>query len=60
MDAVHVGGAFFFTARADLAASMLRELTEKRYVGKAMAVVTTAVRPSIAKIIWREAIKKKK
>jgi putative NADH-flavin reductase len=48
-----------FTARADLAACMLRELTDDRFVRKAMGVVTTAVRPSIPRLIWREAIKKK-
>lgn len=48
-----------FTARADLAASMLRELEERRYVRTAMGVITTAVRPNIAKLIWNEAVKKK-
>jgi hypothetical protein len=36
-----------FTARADLAASMLRELEERRYVRTAMGVITTAVTPNI-------------
>lgn len=49
-----------FTARTDLAAAMLRELVEENYVRGPMAVVTTQVRPSIAKLIWREAITKKK
>ncbi|MEU8650274.1 NAD(P)H-binding protein [Streptomyces sp. NPDC048737] len=48
-----------FTARADLAAAMLRELEEQRYVRKAMGVVTTAVKPSIVKLIWNEGVKKK-
>lgn len=48
-----------FTARADLAASMLLELEERRYVRTAMGVVTTAVKPSIAKLIWNEGVKKK-
>lgn len=48
-----------FTARTDLAASMLRELEERRYVRTAMGVITTAVRPNIAKLIWNEAVKKK-
>ncbi|MFG2142116.1 NAD(P)-dependent oxidoreductase [Streptomyces sp. NPDC048650] len=48
-----------FTARADLAASMLRELEERRYVRTAMDVITTAVRPNIAKLIWNEGVKKK-
>ncbi|KJS63474.1 NAD(P)-dependent oxidoreductase [Streptomyces rubellomurinus] len=48
-----------FTARADLAASMLRELAERRYVRTAMGVITTAVKPNIAKLIWNEGMKKK-
>lgn len=48
-----------FTARTDLAASMLRELDERRYVRTAMGVITTAVRPNIAKLIWNEGVKKK-
>lgn len=48
-----------FTARADLAASMLRELSEGRYVGRAMGVVTDEVKPSIPRLIWNEAVKKK-
>ncbi|MEV8591721.1 NAD(P)H-binding protein [Streptomyces sp. NPDC052012] len=48
-----------FTARTDLAASMLRELQERRYVRTAMGVVTTAVKPNIAKLIWNEGVKKK-
>jgi putative NADH-flavin reductase len=48
-----------FTARADLAASMLRELVDRRYVRTAMGVITTAVKPSIAKLIWNEGVRKK-
>ncbi|MEW2520196.1 NAD(P)-dependent oxidoreductase [Actinacidiphila alni] len=48
-----------FTARSDLAASMLRELEERRYVRMAMGVITTAVKPNIAKLIWQEGVKKK-
>ncbi|MFI9722704.1 NAD(P)-dependent oxidoreductase [Streptomyces sp. NPDC052396] len=48
-----------FTARADLAASMLRELAERRYVRAHMGVITTAVKPNIAKLIWNEGVKKK-
>ncbi|MFE9860661.1 NAD(P)-dependent oxidoreductase [Streptomyces sp. NPDC005780] len=48
-----------FTARADLAASMLRELEERRYVRTAMGVITTAVKPSIARMIWNEGVRKK-
>jgi putative NADH-flavin reductase len=47
------------TARADLASSMLRELEERRYVRTAMGVVTTAVKPDIAKLIRNEGVKKK-
>jgi putative NADH-flavin reductase len=48
-----------FTARTDLAASMLRELADDRFVRKAMGVVTTSVKPSIPRLIWREAVRKK-
>lgn len=49
-----------FTARTDLAASMVAQLVDDRYVRRAMAVITTRVRPSIAGLIWREAVKKKR
>jgi putative NADH-flavin reductase len=49
-----------FTARADLAASMVAQLTDDRFVQRAMAVITTEVRPSILGLIWREAVAKKK
>jgi putative NADH-flavin reductase len=49
-----------FTARADLAASMLAQLTDDRFVRKAIGVITTAVKPSIIGQIWREATKEKK
>lgn len=45
-----------FTARADLAAAMVAQLAADRFVRRAMAVVTTQVRPSIVGLIWREAI----
>ena len=48
-----------FTARTDLAASMLAQLADDRFVRRAMAVITTAVRPSIGGLIWREAVAKK-
>jgi putative NADH-flavin reductase len=47
-----------FTARADLAAAMLRELVDERYVRKAMGVVTKDVKPSLPRLIWREARRK--
>ncbi len=51
-----------FTARADLAASMLQQLTDDRFVRKAMGVITTAVKPSITQMImiWGQAFKKEK
>jgi len=49
-----------FTARADLAASMVAQLADDTFVRRAMAVITTEVRPSIAGLIWREAIAKSK
>jgi putative NADH-flavin reductase len=49
-----------FTARADLAACLLAQLADDRYVGKAVGVVTTAGTPSIPRQIWREGIKKQK
>jgi len=48
-----------FTARSDLAASMVAQLTDDRFVRKAFAVITAEVRPSIARLIWREVIGKK-
>lgn len=48
-----------FTAREDLAASMLEQLDGNRFVQKVMAVITTQVRPRIAQVIWREAIMSK-
>ncbi|QNE17267.1 SDR family oxidoreductase [Kribbella qitaiheensis] len=48
-----------FTAREDLAAAMLAQLTGDTFVRRAMAVITTAVKPNVAKLIWREAIMSK-
>jgi putative NADH-flavin reductase len=48
-----------FTAREDLAAAMLAQLTGDAFVQRAMAVITTAVKPNVAKLIWREAIMSK-
>ena len=48
-----------FTARTDLAASMVAQVGNDRFVRQAMAVITTEVRPSIAGLIWREAVAKK-
>ena len=48
-----------FTSRTDLAASMVAQLTDDRFVRRAMAVITTEARPSILGLIWREAVAKK-
>lgn len=48
-----------FTARTDLAASMLANVDDERFVRRAMAVITTEVRPGIAGLIWREAVAKR-
>ncbi|MEV4515800.1 NAD(P)H-binding protein [Dactylosporangium sp. NPDC049525] len=45
-----------FTARPDLAASMVAHVADDRFVRRAMAVITTDVRPSIVGLIWREAV----
>ena len=49
-----------FTARADLAACVLAQLTENRYVHKAAGVVTTTGTPGLIQQIWREGITKEK
>jgi putative NADH-flavin reductase len=49
-----------FTARADLAASMLAQLADDRFIRKAVGVTTTAGTPSIIRQIWREGITKPK
>jgi putative NADH-flavin reductase len=49
-----------FTARSDLAAAMLAEMAADRFVRRAMAVITTAVRPSIPRLIWQEVIRAKR
>ena len=47
-----------FTARIDLAACMLAQLTDERFVRKNVAVTTTAVKPNILGLIFKEAFKK--
>src|SRR5262245_22908222 len=49
-----------FTARADLAACMLAQLSDSRYVRKIIGVNTAAGTPSIVEQIWREVIAKPK
>ncbi|WP_035793639.1 NAD(P)-dependent oxidoreductase [Kitasatospora mediocidica] len=40
-----------YTARADLAASMLSQLTDDRYLRRAMGVITTDVRPTLRQLL---------
>lgn len=47
-----------FTARVDLAASMLRLLDDDRFVRQVVAVVTTADNPSMLDLIRQEALAK--
>jgi putative NADH-flavin reductase len=49
-----------FTSRADLAASMLAQLSDDRFVGKAAAVITPSAQPNLLGMIWREARTKKR
>jgi putative NADH-flavin reductase len=48
-----------FTSRADLAASMLDQATDTRFVHKAAAVTTSQGTPTLFQMIRREALKKK-
>ncbi|MGD9528811.1 MAG: NAD(P)-dependent oxidoreductase, partial [Pseudonocardia sp.] len=43
-----------FTARPDLAAAMLDTLDGDRWVRRVMAVITTARRPRMLSLLWRE------
>jgi nucleoside-diphosphate-sugar epimerase len=47
-----------FTARADLAAAMVLQLSDPRFVGKVAHVITTEDNPSLLSMLWREARKK--
>lgn len=47
-----------FTSRADLAACMLAQIDEERFVRRNLAVTTTAVKPSMLQMIAKEAFKK--
>jgi putative NADH-flavin reductase len=53
----HVPGRF--TAREDLAACLLDVVTERSWVRRAIGVATTSGHPSIARLIWREGIRRK-
>jgi nucleoside-diphosphate-sugar epimerase len=47
-----------FTSRADLAAAMVLQLSDARFVRKVAHVITTQDNPSLFSMIWREARKK--
>jgi putative NADH-flavin reductase len=49
-----------FTARPDLAACLLAELTDGKHIGDTIGIVTTAGTPSILRQIWQEGIIKEK
>jgi putative NADH-flavin reductase len=49
----HIAGRF--TARSDLAAAMLAQVDDERYVRKILAVATSENVPSMARLIMREA-----
>jgi nucleoside-diphosphate-sugar epimerase len=44
-----------FTARVDLAAAMVAQLSDARFMGKVAHVITTEHNPSLLSMIWREA-----
>jgi nucleoside-diphosphate-sugar epimerase len=47
-----------FTSRRDLAAAMLLQLSDRRFVGKVGHVITTVDNPSLLSMMWREARRK--
>jgi nucleoside-diphosphate-sugar epimerase len=47
-----------FTSRTDLAAAMLLQLSDARFVRKVAHVITTQDNPSLLSMMWREARKK--
>ena len=47
-----------FTSRRDLAAAMLQQVSDDRFVRKVAHVITTADNPNMLSLIWREARKK--
>ncbi len=53
----HVQG--HFTSRADLADLLLRQLTDDRFLHKAVAVATVSEHPSMVKLIWKEGLAKR-
>ena len=48
-----------FTSRADLADFMLRQITDPKYLHKAVAVATFSVQPNVFALLWKEGISKK-
>jgi putative NADH-flavin reductase len=44
-----------FTARSDLAAAMLAQVGDDRFLRKAFGVITTDVKPSLVRVLFREA-----
>lgn len=48
-----------FTAREDLADCLLRQVTDRTYVRRALAVATVAVQPNMVALVWREGIRKR-
>jgi hypothetical protein len=46
------------TSRRDLAAAMLLQVTDRRFVRKVAHVITTVDNPSLLSMMWREARKK--
>ncbi|WP_431684079.1 NAD(P)-dependent oxidoreductase [Kitasatospora sp. KL5] len=49
-----------FTSRADLAAAMLAQLADDRFVRRAMGVATTEVKPGILGLLWREGVRRQR
>lgn len=47
-----------FTSRSDLAACLLAQLDDDRFIRKTVAVTTTAIRPNMLQLILKEAFKK--
>lgn len=47
-----------FTARPDLAAALLRQVTDPTYSRRTVAVTTSDLKPNLAKLIWEEGIRK--
>jgi hypothetical protein len=45
-----------FTSRIDLAASMVEQVDDRRFVGKTVAVTTTAGSPTMWQMLRREAL----